>query len=211
MARQRFIWPSLWTDATIGQLSPPARILFIGCFSNADDDGRLEGDPAYLKVTVFPHDAFNTAAVESFRAELVAKCRNIVLYEYDGREYLAFTKWSEFQKPKYPRPSKLPAPPKRSARKPAEVSEIPSGNPPPALPEDSPKVPPWVGLGWVGLDRETPAPLPEAKEQETVDPASDPHTPNRNGAGTGAGTLETLKGEVEKQLAANRADDDVPF
>lgn len=241
MARQRFIWPSLWTDPTIGQLSAPARILFIGCFSNADDDGRLEGDPAYLKATVFPHDTLNVSAVQSFRDEVVEKCRNLVLYEYDGREYLAFTKWGEFQKPKYPRPSKLPPPPEKKPRKPrssgnppepfrepsgkpsgedlAEPGQKSSGSSPEALREPSGSLPPWVGKGWVGLDRETPAPSPEANyDSDHADPFTDtepPHTTNVNGSGTGAGNVETLKSEVE-QLAAKHAstqtaDDEVPF
>lgn len=115
MARQRFIHPEFWTDPSIGQLRPLERLFFIGCFSNADDEGRLLGNPAFLRSTVFPYDDISLEEIITVRDRVVAQCRNLVLYVVDGVEYLAFTKWTEYQKPKYPKPSKLPPPPSPKA------------------------------------------------------------------------------------------------
>lgn len=111
MARQRFIHPDIWTDPDIGRLSPLARLLFIGCFSNADDEGRLPASPAYLRNSIFPYDDISLEDIGNLRAQMVANCKNVALYESDGNEYLAFTKWATFQRPRYAKPSRLPPPP----------------------------------------------------------------------------------------------------
>ena len=111
MARQRFIWPDIWTDPTVARLQPVEMLFFIGCFSNADDDGRLMGDPAYLRATIFPYQRVNLDEVLAIREKVVSKCDNLQRYRSGGLEYLAFRRWGDYQKPKYPRPSKLPKPP----------------------------------------------------------------------------------------------------
>ena len=129
MARQRFIWPDIWDDPDLGRVSPLAFILYIGCFSNADDEGRLLGDPVWLTSTIFRYRQVSVREVENARDELGAACRHFVTYMVRERCYIAFTNWSEWQHPKYPRPSKLPPPPKpRNWRKAAQLSDNSSGN-----------------------------------------------------------------------------------
>jgi hypothetical protein len=111
MARQRFIHPDIWSDPTLGKLTIPERLMFIGCFSNADDEGRLLGNAAYLRSTIFPYDDLSIDEVVAMRDHIVAVCKNLVYYTVDEVEYLAFRKWNDYQKPKYAKPSKLPAPP----------------------------------------------------------------------------------------------------
>jgi hypothetical protein len=110
VARQRFIHPELWSDPTVGQLTPTERLFFIGCFSNADDEGRLLGSPAYLRSVIFPYDDFTIEQVKQIRDQVTCICKNLILYEFKSLEYLAFKKWSQYQKPKYPKPSKFPEP-----------------------------------------------------------------------------------------------------
>jgi hypothetical protein len=111
MPRQRFIHPDFWIDPTIGKLAAVERLFFIGCFSNADDEGRLLGDPAYLRSVIFPYDDIKIADVEKMRDRVVSTCRNLVHYTVNGTSYLAFRHWSRYQAPRYPKPSKLPMPP----------------------------------------------------------------------------------------------------
>ncbi len=111
MSRERFIAPEFWSDPKVGKLSPLERLLFIGCFSNADDEGRLPGNPAWLRATILPYDEVTPADVQKMRDHLVSLFHKLVLYEVDGDEYLAFLNWDKYQKPKYKRPSKIPAPP----------------------------------------------------------------------------------------------------
>lgn len=152
MARQRFIHPDLWSDPTLGQLTPIERLFFIGCFSNADDEGRLLGNPAYLRATIFPYDDLSLDEVKAMRDRVVTLCKNLVLYEVDGLEYLAFLKWNKYQKPKYPKPSKLPPPPCKEF---GESFPQNSGNHEETLEED---FRPRLGLGrdgfGMGLDRD---------------------------------------------------------
>lgn len=125
MPRQRFIHPDFWKDPTIGKLTPLERLFFIGCFSNADDEGRLPGDPSYLKAIIFPYDNFGQRKVKVIRDRVVSICRNLVLYQVDGQEYLAFRKWHEYQKPRYPKASKCPPPPEISASLPQKDESLP--------------------------------------------------------------------------------------
>lgn len=161
MARQRFIHPEIWDDPDLGRVSPLAFILYVGCFSNADDDGRLLGDPAYLKTQIFRYRKLDLEDVLQARGELVAVCRSFVVYEHQGVEYVCFLNWAEYQKPKYPKPSKLPPPPGWKRPKPAPASQKSSGN-------DSPNRSPnasgsdfrndssvgWGGEGRDGLEAE---------------------------------------------------------
>ena len=144
MARQRFIHPDIWTDPAIGKLAPAERLLFIGCFSNADDAGRLLGDPAYLRSTIFPYDDMKLGDVRAMRDRVVSICRNLLIYEVNGTAYLAFRHWKRYQNPRYPKESKLPPPPDN----PATIAPQPCSETDASLQEVG-----HCGLGRVGLGR----------------------------------------------------------
>ncbi len=40
--------PGIWTDPDLGALSRDHRLIYIGTFSLADDEGRLKADPRLL-------------------------------------------------------------------------------------------------------------------------------------------------------------------
>jgi len=141
MARQRFIWPDIWDDPVLGRLSDSELLFYIGCFSNADDEGRLLGDPAFLRSTIFPYRELSATKVKNLRDRLASKVNSFRVYQRDGVDYIAFTNWDEWQKPKYPKPSKLPPPPTQDSPNASE-----------SLGEGSSMG--WVGLGWEGLDRD---------------------------------------------------------
>lgn len=136
MARQRFIHPSMWTDKTFGALRLDERILFIALFSHADDEGLLVADPGVLRGQAFAFDDFSLKKVRAIRDSLVQKMPNVHLYEADGCEYIALLKWTNHQRPQYPKPTKLPRPF-------AEASTKDDGG-----------FHPRVGLGRDGLDRD---------------------------------------------------------
>ena len=56
MARKRMIDPRIWEDEHFGKLSDKAKVLFVSCISNADDDGRLSANPANLRALAFRFD-----------------------------------------------------------------------------------------------------------------------------------------------------------
>lgn len=111
MARKRMIDPSIWTDVKIGSLSRDERLLFIGCFSNADDEGRMPGNPAFLRSVIFPYDDLSIEEVRQMRDRIASACKNFTLYSDGENEYIAFRKWRKYQSPRYPQASNYPAPP----------------------------------------------------------------------------------------------------
>jgi hypothetical protein len=142
LARQRFIHPSIWDDKKIAKLSFVERLFFIGCFSNADDDGRLIGDPAYLRSIIFKYDDLSLEEVRQIRDNVVLNCKNLILYVVDDEEYLTFSKWKDYQKPKYPTPSKIPPFPGRFPEDSRNDSRKIDGSTPQLV---------GLGLGRVGL------------------------------------------------------------
>lgn len=84
--------------------------MFIGVFSIADDEGRVLAEPAYLRSEIFPYTSYSNGRVQVIRDAVVEKCSNVYLYVVKGVEYIALLKWTDHQKPKYPKPSKLPPP-----------------------------------------------------------------------------------------------------
>lgn len=124
------ISPDFWKDPDIRNLTRDERLLFIGCFSNADDEGRLLAHPAHLKAAIFMYDNdLGLDEVKQLRDSMVSKLKNLLLYENSGEEYLAFLKWPKHQKPSHPRPSDLPAPPFTETLQPKE-GETPESLPP---------------------------------------------------------------------------------
>ena len=111
MVRRRMIDPSIWEDENFGSLSDKAKILFISCFSNADDDGRLSGHSAHLRAITFQYSSISLAKVEKLLNEIAEKLPNFSVYEKNSRKYVEFVKWNEYQIQREDRrkPSKIPA------------------------------------------------------------------------------------------------------
>jgi hypothetical protein len=112
MARKRMIDPSFWDDLNVAKLSIPARLCFIGMVSNADDEGRIEADPRYIKRAVFGFDDDLTSSdITGYLAEIETSCPGVVFYQVDGRALASFSKWKQYQYIQKPQPSRLPAVP----------------------------------------------------------------------------------------------------
>ena len=95
--QRRMIYAKIWTSEQFGKLSDKAKLLFVGSITLADDDGRLRGNPAYLRGQVFPYDeSISVMEVLQFRNE-VQKSGLIELYSVDECEYIQHPKWKEYQ------------------------------------------------------------------------------------------------------------------
>lgn len=117
MARIRSIKPETFDDPDLNVLSPLARWLFAGLWTQADRDGRMECDPRVLKVRLLPYD---DVAVDSLLDELAPKF--ITLYAVDGKNYLQVNHFQEHQRP---HPSEkacaFPAPPVKLHDEPGNI------------------------------------------------------------------------------------------
>ena len=59
MARSRNIKPSFFVNDDLAKISPLGRLLFIGLWTIADREGRLQDKPEKIKVQILPYDKMN--------------------------------------------------------------------------------------------------------------------------------------------------------
>jgi hypothetical protein len=111
MARKRMIDPSLWTDEGMAELTPRQQLLYIGLFSNADDDGRLKGESAAIALmlpTIYSTN--DRRAIDEDLTSVLAAMTRLCSYTFNGRRYLVFTNYQQWQRIDRPTASILPAP-----------------------------------------------------------------------------------------------------
>lgn len=129
MARIRTIKPDFWTDEKIVELSAFARLLFIGLWNFADDDGRMQFSPRKIMMQVLPADSLDSSALFG---EIRSKSM-IDIYVVDGVEYLEIKNFSKHQKIDKRTASKFPANTNNSS-----------------IPPDFPRLSPTEGNGMEG-------------------------------------------------------------
>lgn len=98
MARIRSVHPSLFTDEAWVSCSPLARLLYIGLWTDADDQGLFEWKPLQIKMRLLPGD---TADVALMLAEL-SDVGLIAAFEHGGKRFGAIKQFRKFQRPKKP-------------------------------------------------------------------------------------------------------------
>jgi hypothetical protein len=108
MARSRNIKPGFFKNEILAELSAEVRLLFIGLWTIADREGRLEDRPKKIKGELFPYeDRFD---VESMLDVLHTNCF-LVRYEVEGRKYLEIVNFVKHQDPHYKeKASEIPPP-----------------------------------------------------------------------------------------------------
>lgn len=112
--------PEYWSDEEIGRWSAHARLMYIGLWNIADDEGRFKAADELLNAQLFPYD--RKVSIKKLKAELGNK---VQWYEANGLKYGFIRNFSKHQKIDHPSESKLPIPPK---------FDEPSMNPPRIVP-----------------------------------------------------------------------------
>jgi hypothetical protein len=97
----------MWSDEKFVELTPAARLLFIGTLNFVDDAGRMEFSPKRLKMLVFPADTIDVAPLVE---EILAR-RMFDIYTVAGKQYLQVVNFSKHQRVDRPLESRLPQPP----------------------------------------------------------------------------------------------------
>lgn len=108
MARKRMIDPSIWQSEDFAQLSYLAKLVFIGLFSNADDEGRGRANAVYLKSILFPYDLKLLPEEIACTLQEIAGHMSVTFYMCEGKEYYQLDSWRGFQVINKPTPSKIP-------------------------------------------------------------------------------------------------------
>ena len=109
MARRRMIDPNIWQSEDVSKLTIRQRLLLIGLFSNADDEGKLRGHPAFVRSTVFPYEDIAIADMQD-DLNAIEEIGTITQYEVDGDKYIILNNWLKFQRVDKPQPSMIPDP-----------------------------------------------------------------------------------------------------
>ena len=155
MPRIRAIKPEFFTHERLAELSPIDRLFFIGLWTVADREGRLENRPKRLKVLLMPYDDYDVITGTS-RLEHGG---HIQCYRDEaGHDFIAIPSWTKHQRPHHTeRPSELPIP--------LKVIETPLDNG--ESTEDfrslTPGVGVGVGVGVQGTDARTREPSEPAR------------------------------------------------
>ena len=107
MARIRTIKPDFFINDEIAELDPLLRLFFVGLWTQADREGRMEDRPKRLKVSVMPYDACDAEAM----LQELAESGHIIRYEVGNRKYIQVVNFLKHQMPHYKEvPSIIPAP-----------------------------------------------------------------------------------------------------
>jgi hypothetical protein len=108
---QRFLRPGITTSKRWNRCDWPTQSLYLRIITLVDDHGRYDADSELLRSHAFPFgDPFGkvlplTALVRMLRA--LADKRLLILYKYEGKEYLQLLRWHERARSA----SKFPEPP----------------------------------------------------------------------------------------------------
>lgn len=108
MARKRMIDPNIWQSEDFSKLSTLAKLVFIGLFSLADDEGRGRSNPVYLKSNLFPYEeGIRSADIDKTLSEISSNM-SVIFYSCDGSKYYSLYNWNTWQKIDKPSKSKIP-------------------------------------------------------------------------------------------------------
>ena len=108
MARKRMIDPNIWQSEDFSKLSTLGKLVFIGLFSLADDEGRGRSNPVYLKSTLFPYEeSIRSADIDKTLSEISSNM-SVIFYSCDGSNYYWLYNWNTWQKIDKPSESKIP-------------------------------------------------------------------------------------------------------
>jgi hypothetical protein len=106
MARARNIKPSFFINEELVECQFVTRLLFIGLWTIADREGRLEDKPKKIKMALFPADI---VYVDDSLSDLERR-GFVSRYEIDGVKYIQIIAFTKHQNPhKDERPSTIPA------------------------------------------------------------------------------------------------------
>lgn len=95
MARARNIKPGFFRNSDLVELPFEARLLFIGLWTIADRDGRMEDRPKQIKMEIFPADSVDCDDL----LDKLAAIGVIERYTHDAKRFLHIVNFSKHQNP----------------------------------------------------------------------------------------------------------------
>jgi hypothetical protein len=97
MARIRTVKPEFWASEQVMELTPLARLAFIGMWNFCDDGGVHPASAKTLKAEVFPSDDLTADVIVSLIGEMVTQGL-VMEFEAEGKRYWHVTGWAKHQR-----------------------------------------------------------------------------------------------------------------
>lgn len=147
MARIRTVKPEFWTSEQIVECSPIARLLFIGLWNFADDNGVHSASVRRIRMEIFPADHFSDADIAQLIDELI-QVDLIAPYATPNGRFWAVTGWERHQKIERPT-YRHPLPDGTIGRMTDEIRRaITESSPIPHREIGDRSTPEWNGMEW---------------------------------------------------------------
>jgi hypothetical protein len=125
MARIRYVKPDFFTDEDVVELEPLTRLLFIGMWTLADREGRMDDKPKQIKMKLLPSDNHD---IEQALQDLT-DLNFIVRYSVEGKNYIQIRSFAKHQKTHHQEPAScIPACTSENLRTTSEISRTTSEN-----------------------------------------------------------------------------------
>ena len=102
MARMRTIKPEFWTDDEIVDLDLLPKLLYIGLWNFADDDGYIEASARRIKRLIFPDNDYDVAGA----LEALLSSGRIGEFDSDQGRVFKILRFKEHQRPQHPTATK---------------------------------------------------------------------------------------------------------
>ena len=100
--RIRSVKPQFWLDENLGTVCRDARLMYIGLWNLADDQGVFEWRPARIKIQLFPYDTdIKPKDIEEWLA-LLLNIKDIVKFDNNGHQFGYIRSFLEHQEIKKP-------------------------------------------------------------------------------------------------------------
>ena len=97
MARIRTIKPEFWEDEKLAKLPVYTRLLFIGTWNFADDNGALLANPVLMKSHIFPYEDIGISIISEW-IDMLVENGMLIRTTYNGKDYLVIRKFLIHQK-----------------------------------------------------------------------------------------------------------------
>lgn len=96
MAKARMLHKKISLSMQVNNLSLPTQLLFTWMIAHADDDGKLRGEPEYIKATVVPMKKWSFGLIKKYMEEI--KSNKLIYYWQENDEwFIEFIKWKDHQ------------------------------------------------------------------------------------------------------------------
>lgn len=97
MAKARMLHQKISRSLQVNRLSLSAKLLFTWMIAHADDEGRLRGEPEFVKATVVPMSKWSHKRIEKYLQEL--KNEKLIYYWQENDDWVVeFVKWNSHQR-----------------------------------------------------------------------------------------------------------------